>query len=419
MFDEIREKDVVCYGAMIVGFAQNSRFVDSLSVFADMRSCDVLSTMYCVSGALRAAAELATMEQCRIIHGHAAVVGLDTNVIVTTALIDGYGKCGIVSDARKMFDENLSLLNSVAWNAMMAGYAQQGNKSSVLELFHLFEMRGFVPDEYSLLAVLTVFCNAGLASESEKWIERMKIQYKLEPGLEHYTCLISAMGRAGRLEDAERIAMAMPFEPDAAVWRALLSFSALHGKADMAQKMAKRLIVINQYDDSAYVIVANVLSGAGRWDEVAEVRKTMRGRKVKKEGGRSWIEVKGKFHVFLAGDRKHDRAEEIYTKLEELMEECDKLGYVPVWEEMLHNVGEREKKEALWYHSEKLALAFGLVSGAPRGKALRIVKNLRICRDCHESFKYISRVIEREIVVRDVNRYHSFLNGCCTCGDVW
>lgn len=419
MFDEIRERDVVCYGAMIVGFAQNSRLVDSLSVFADMRSSDVGSTMYCVSGALRAAAELAAMEQCRVIHGHAVVSGLDRNVIVGTGLIDGYGKAGIVSDARRVFDENLSVLNSIAWNAMMAGYAQQGDQSTVLELFHLLEMRGFAPDEYSFLAVLTALCNAGLAGESEKWIERMKVRYKLEPGLEHYTCLISAMGRAGRLEDAERIAMAMPFEPDAAVWRALLSFSAIHGKADMASKMGKRLIDINPYDDSAYVIVANVLSGVGRWDEVAEVRKVMKDRRVRKEGGRSWIEVKGKVHVFLAGDRMHERTEDIYAKLAELMEECERLGYVPVWDEMLHNVGDREKKEALWYHSEKLALAFGLVSGAPRGKTLRIVKNLRICRDCHESFKYISRVVEREIVVRDVNRYHRFLNGSCTCGDLW
>lgn len=419
MFDEIRDTDEVCYAAMIVGLAQNSRCVDSLSVFADMRCSDVGSTMYSVSGALRAAAELAAMEQCRIIHGHAVVIGLDKNVIVGTALIDGYGKAGIVSDARRVFDENLSVLNSVAWNAMMAGYAQQGDKSSVLDLFRLFEKRRFVADEYSILAVLTALCNAGLVVESEKWIEKMRVDYGLEPGLEHYTCLVCAMGRAGRLDDAERVAMSMPFVPDAAVWRALLSFSALHGEADMALKMGRGLLELDPHDDSAYVITANVLSSAGRWDEVAEIRKTMKDRRVKKEGGRSWIEVKGKVHVFLAGDRKHERVEEIYAKLEELMEECEKLGYVPVWAEMLHDVGAGEKKEALWYHSEKLALAFGLVSGCPPGKALRIVKNLRICRDCHESFKHISRVVNREIIVRDVNRYHRFLNGSCTCGDLW
>ena len=146
----------------------------------------------------------------------------------------------------------------------------------------------------------------------------------------------------------------------------------------------------------------------------------MKDRRVKKKGGKSWIEVKGNVHVFWAGDRRHERTEEIYAKLAELMKEIEKLGYKPVWDEMLHEVGESEKREALWYHSEKLALAYWVVSGAaPPGKPLRIVKNLRICKDCHEAFKYISRVIEREIIVRDVNRYHKFLNGSCTCGDIW
>lgn len=420
MFDEIPEKDEVCYSAAIVGLAQNARSVDSLSVFAEMRSSGVGSTIYSVSGALRAVAELAAMEQCRIVHGHAVVVGLHKNVIVGTALIDGYGKSGLANDARRVFDENLSVLNIVAWNAMMAAYAQQGDKNSLLELFHLFEKRGLLPDEYTFLAVLTVFCNVGLDVESEIWIERMRVEYGLEPSLEHYTSLIGAMGRAGRINDAEKIAMKMPYEPDAAVWRALLSFSAMHGLADTAWKMAQRLLEIDPNDDSAYVIAANVLSSAGRWDEVSRLRKMMRDRRVKKEGGKSWVEVKGKVHIFMAGERKHERVEEIYAKLEELMEKCEKLGYVPLREEMLHDVSEEEKRKGLWYHSERLALAFGVVSGGiPKGKEIRIVKNLRICRDCHECFKYMSRVVEREIIVRDVNRYHRFSDGDCSCRDIW
>ena len=420
VFDEIPERDEVCYSAIIGGLAQNSRSIDALSMFADMKACNVASTMYSVSGALRAAAEVAALEQCRIIHAHAVVTGFDMNVIVGTALIDGYGKAGFVLDARQVFDENLLGMNIVGWNALMSGYAQQGDKNLTLELFNSMEARGLAPDEYSFLAILMSFCNANLAVETEQWLTRMKVDYGLEPGLEHYTCLVGALGRDGRLQEAERLAMTMPFVPDAAVWRALLSSCAYHGEADMAWAMARRLLELNPHDDSAYVIAANVLSAAGRWDEVAELRKLMKDRRVRKEGGRSWIEVQGEVHVFLAGDRRHERTEEIYEKLAELMKEIEKLGYVPVWKEMLHEVGEGEKREALWYHSEKLAVAFGVVSGAaPPGKALRIVKNLRICRDCHEAFKYMSRVLEREIIVRDVNRYHKFLNGICSCGDIW
>ncbi|XP_059632305.1 pentatricopeptide repeat-containing protein At4g33170-like [Cornus florida] len=420
VFDEIPERDDVCYSTVIVGLAQNSRSFEALSYFADMRACNVGSSMYSLSGALRGVAELAALEQCRIIHGHSVVTGLGSKVIVATALVDGYGKCGLILDARGLFDELLPDMNVIGWNAMMAAYAQQGDNNSVTELFGSMEARGLVPDEYSFLALLTSFCNAGLVSETEHWLAKMKLDYGLEPWLEHYTCLVGAMGRAGRLEDAERVAMTLPFEPDAAVWRALLSTSAYHGNADMARAMAKRLLELDPRDDSAYVIVANAFAGAGRWQEVKEVRKMMKDKRVRKKGGRSWIEVRGEVHVFLAGDKKHERADEIYTKLAELMEEIEKLGYVPIWDEVLHEMEEAEKREVLWHHSEKLAVAFGLLSGAaPPGKALRIVKNLRICRDCHEAMKYISRVVKREIIVRDVNRYHRFLNGSCTCRDYW
>ena len=419
-FDNIPDPDEVCYGAILVGLAQNSRPIDAMSAFAEMVACDVRSTMYSVSGVLRSAAELAALEQCRMVHCHAMVTGLDVNVIVGSALIDAYGKSGLVTDARRVFDENFKRINDVGWNAMMAAYAQQGDKDSLVELFDSMEAQGLRPDEYSFLAILSSFCNAGLDIETERWFTRMIEDYGLKPGLEHYTCLLGAFSRAGRLSDAEKIAHTMPFVPDAAVWRALLSGCAHHGNADMAWTMAKRLLELDPHDDSAYVIVANALSSAGRWDEVAEVRKMMKDRRVKKEVGQSWIEVRGKVHVFLAGDQRHEMRDEIYSKLTELMEEIVKLGYVPVWDEMLHEVGEEEKRKALWSHSEKLAVAFGIISGAsPPGKPLRIVKNLRICRDCHEAFKFMSRVLDREIIVRDVNRYHRFLNGNCTCGGVW
>ncbi|KAI3459551.1 hypothetical protein Pfo_016214 [Paulownia fortunei] len=420
LFDEMSERDEVCFSAIINGLAQNKKPVDALRYFVEMKKQNVLSTFYSVSGALCAASRAAMLEQCMIIHGHAVVTGLDLDIYVGTALIDGYGKCGIVEEARGLFNELEMELNVAGWNAMMAAYAQQGSKEHVVELFRLMESQGMEADEYSFLAVLTAFYNAGMPMETEMWLNRMKVQYGLEPKIEHYTCLVGAMGRVGRLEEAEKVALAMPYEPDAAVWRVLLSSCANTGNPVVAWRMTEKLWEIDPNDDSAYVILANVFASAARWDEVKKVWKMMRDKRVRKEVGRSWIEVRGDVHVFFAGDRRHARKDEIYAKLTELMADIEKLGYMPNWDEMLHEVEEKEKTEMLWYHSEKLAVAFALLNGVtPPGKPSRIVKNLRICKDCHLAFKYISTVAEREIIVRDVHRYHRFLNGSCSCADSW
>ncbi|KAK9103856.1 hypothetical protein Sjap_021110 [Stephania japonica] len=281
VFDEMPHRDEVSYSALIVGLAQNARPTEALSVFSNLRRSYVASTMYSVSGALSAAAELAGLEQCRIVHGHCVGVGLDCDVVVATALVNGYGKCGVVRDARRVFDGMLGSLNLVGWNAMLAGYAQLGDSVGVVELFDLMTLRGgggVRPDELSFLAILGAFSNAGLVFECENWLRRMSLEYNVEPGLEHYTCVIGALARVGRLEEAEKLAVTMPYEPDSAVWRTMLSACVSHGETEMASKMG---------------------------------------------------------------------------------------------------------------------------------------------RDCHEAFKHMSLVIQREILVRDVNRYHKFVDGNCTCGDHW
>ncbi|KAK6122916.1 hypothetical protein DH2020_043340 [Rehmannia glutinosa] len=420
VFDEMSDRDEVCFSAIINGLAQNKRPVDALRYFVEMKRQNVISTFYSISGALCAASRAAMLDQCMIIHGHAVVTGLDLDIYVGTALIDGYGKCGVVEEAVRVFNELEMELNVAGWNAMMAAYALLGRKENVVELFRSMESRGMKADEYSFLAILTAFYNAGMVIETEMWLNKMKMQYKLEPRIEHYTCLVGAMGKVGKLDEAEKVALTMPYEPDAAVWRVLLSSCANNKNPDVAWRMTEKLLEIDPNDDSAYVILANVFASASMWDEVKKVWKMMRDKRVRKEVGRSWIEVRGDLHVFFAGDRRHARKDEIFAKLTELMAEIEKLGYVPNSDEMLHELEEKEKRELLWYHSEKLAVAFGLLSGVtPPGKPLRIAKNLRICKDCHQAFKYISIVAEREIIVRDVHRYHRFLNGSCSCADSW
>ncbi|PWZ57010.1 Pentatricopeptide repeat-containing protein [Zea mays] len=409
LFDEIpvANRDPVCYSSTIVGLAQNGWYEESLSVFAGMRANGVDSTMHALSGSLRAAAGLAVLEQTCGIHAHAVVVGLDGNVAVGTALVDAYGKAGDVDDAVKVFEGLGGDRNLITWNAVLSAHAQQGDVQEVTGLFNQMMELGFAPDGLTFLAVLTSCSNAGAATEAKFWLEAMQSKYGVKPDLEHYTCVVGAMARVGHLEDAESFACTMPCKPDAAVWRTLLMGCVVHRRVDMAESMGQRLLEINPKDDSAYVMLANVYSTAGKTNEEAEAWTAMRDHGVRKEGGRSWIEVRGLVHVFVANERRHEQLLEIYDKLHELIQEVEKLGY-------------KEADERLWHHSERLALAYGLISGAaPSGKVLRIVKNLRICAHCHEFFKYASMVIDRVIVVRDVNRYHTIKKGDCSCRGCW
>ncbi|PKA65124.1 Pentatricopeptide repeat-containing protein [Apostasia shenzhenica] len=411
VFDEISRPDEVCFSAIIVGLAQNHRPANALSLLRDMRAGGLSSTMHSLSGALRAAAETAALEQTRIIHAHTFAAGLDLNPYVGTALVDAYGKAGLSQDALRIFDElsGCGGANLVTWNAALSAHAQHGDALSAKHLFDEMLELGLAPDEYTILALLTAYGNAGLVEETQSLLDAMGDLHAVEPALEHYSCLLGAMVRAGKLEEAERLALTMPIEPDAAVWRTLLSGCMNLRDADIGRTAACRLLELDPEDDSAYVMLANIYSAAGRKEETARLRKAMRERRVKKEGGRSWVEVMGAVHFFAAGDRRHVRTPEIYGKLEELVTEATKLGY------------DGEGEERVWQHSERLAVAFGLLSGggAAEGRPLRVVKNLRICGDCHEFFKFLSRVVEKEIVVRDANRYHKFQEGACSCKDFW
>jgi hypothetical protein len=183
--------------------------------------------------------------------------------------------------------------------------------------------------------------------------------------------------------------------------------------------VAERLFVLDPQNSGNYVLLSNMYSAIGRWEDATRVRKMMKDMTVKKKDpGCSWIEVKQTVHEFLVGDRSHPLIDEICEQLKILAGQMKEAGYVPERISVLHDVEEEQKEDILFHHSEKLAIAFGLIS-TPLGTSIRIVKNLRVCGDCHTATKFISKVVGREIVVRDFKRFHRFNNGLCSCGDYW
>lgn len=251
-----------------------------------------------------------------------------------------------------------------------------------------------------------------------EYFNSMYQNYGITANSKHYTCMIDLLGRAGRLDEALNLMRNMPFYPDAATWGALLGASRIHGDTELGEKAAEMIFEMEPDNSGMYVLLSNLYAASGRWSEVREMRLKMRDKGVKKVPGYSWVEVQNKIHVFSVGDCSHPESERIYAYLEELDLELKKDGYVSSTKLVLHDVEEEEKEHMLKYHSEKLAVAFGILT-IPSGRPIRVIKNLRVCEDCHNAIKHISKIAKRQIILRDSNRFHHFSEGSCSCGDYW
>lgn len=254
--------------------------------------------------------------------------------------------------------------------------------------------------------------------EGWKFFNLMMKNYLIEPTVQHYTCMVDLLGHSGRLDEAYNLINQMSAKPDSGIWGALLNSCKIHGNVELGESALERLIDLEPNDAGNYVLLSNIYAQAGNWEGVAQVRKLMKVRGLKKSIACSWVEVKNKVHGFLVGDVSHPQSDEIYAELDRLGGLMKEAGYVPNTEPVFHDVEDDEKMNMVYGHSERLAIAFGLISTAP-GTRLLVTKNLRVCDDCHTAIKFISKIVVREIIVRDVNRYHHFRDGLCSCGDYW
>ncbi|KAJ7946620.1 Pentatricopeptide repeat [Quillaja saponaria] len=224
--------------------------------------------------------------------------------------------------------------------------------------------------------------------------------------------------RAGRLVEAKELIGRMPMQAGPSIWGALLSACRKHRNLEIAEMAAKKLFVLEPENSGNYILLSNMYAEVGLWKEVDNLRDLLKCQGMKKIPGCSWIEVNGKAYLFLGGDTSHPQAREIYMFLEALPEKIKDAGYIVDTSFVLHDVSEEEKEYNLTTHSEKLAIAFGLLNTGP-GVLLRVTKNLRICGDCHTVAKFISKIYGQEIIVRDLRRFHHFKDGLCSCGDYW
>jgi len=246
----------------------------------------------------------------------------------------------------------------------------------------------------------------------------MKTEFGIEPGVEHYGCMVDLLGRAGCLDEAYDLIKEMKAKPDAALWGALLSACRIYKNVELAKISAERLFELDATNSGYYVLLSNIYAEAGRWKDVERMRVLVKTRGIEKPPGYSSVELKGKIHLFYVGDKSHPQYKEIYAYLEKLLERIQEAGYVPNTGSVLHDLDVEERESMLRIHSEKLAVAFALMNSV-QGSVIHVIKNLRVCTDCHAAIKIITKLTGREIIVRDIKRFHHFKDGLCSCGDYW
>jgi hypothetical protein len=187
---------------------------------------------------------------------------------------------------------------------------------------------------------------------------------------------------------------------------------------ELGKTAASNLLQLEPNHTGYYVLMSNIYAASNKWKEVWKLRQDMKNKGLKKPAAFSMIEYGKDILGFHTADQENPYRHEVYKKMESLAIEMKMAGYVPDLSCALHDVEEEDKERMLNYHSEKLAVAFGVLKIDP-GMVIRVTKNLRVCNDCHSAFKYISHIYQRKIIVRDANRFHHFQGGTCSCKDYW
>ncbi|KAL5544491.1 hypothetical protein UlMin_008275 [Ulmus minor] len=419
VFDEIPHRDTVCWNVLISCYLRNKRTRDALGLFDVMQSEDYgcePDEVTCLH-MLHACANLNALEFGERVHGYIEEHGYGRATNLRNSLISMYSRCGSVEKAYEVF-EGMRDKNVVSWSAMISGLAINGHGRTAIDAFEEMQRRGVVPDVQTFTGLLSACSHCGLVDEGMMFFDRMSREFGIAPNIHHYGCMVDLLGRAGQLDRAYQLILSMDVKPDPEIWRTLLGACKLHTHINLSERVIGHLIELKAQETGDYVLLLNIYSSAENWEKVAEVKKFLKERAIQTTPGCSTIELKGVVHELVADDVSHPRKDEIYDMLNEINSQLKMAGYVVEISSELNNLKADEKEYTLSYHSEKLALAFGVLS-TPPGTTIRVAKNIPICSDCHNFAKYLSGVYNRLVIIRDQTRFHHFREGRCSCENNW
>lgn len=266
VFDTIDKRNDVSWCSLVAACVQNDEEEMACELFLRARKEGVEPTDFMVSSVLSACSGLAWLEQGRSVHAIAVKACVEGNLFVGSALVDMYGKCGSIEDAKCAFN-GMPSRNLISWNAMVGGYAHQGHANMALVLFEEMTVRSHEvkPNYVTLVCVLSACSRAGAVETGMQIFESMKAKYGIEPGAEHYACVVDLLGRAGMVERAYEFITKMPIRPTISIWGALLGACKMYRKTELGRVAADKLFELDPKDSGNHVILSNMFAAAGRY----------------------------------------------------------------------------------------------------------------------------------------------------------
>ncbi|KNA11786.1 hypothetical protein SOVF_131920 [Spinacia oleracea] len=421
LFDHIEDRSVISWASLVLGYAQEGYLLKAMDVFGQLRESNIQIDSYTLSALIGVFADFAFVEQGKQFHAYTIKVPSGLEPEVGNSITDLYHKCGLMEEAEHFFTEML-VKNRVSYTIMITGYGKFGLGKEAVVLFNKMLSENLKPDRITYLAILSACSHSGLMKECEEYFSTLCNDRWIKAEVEHYSCMVDLLGRAGRLTEARNLIGSMPMKPNIGVWQTLLSACKVHGDLELGKEIGKIILELDGNNPVSYVLMSNLYANAGYWKECEQLRERVRLKGLRKKAGQSWVEIDKEVHFFYGGDDTHPLTDKIHGLLKELETRLkQELGYCQEVRFALHDVEDESKVENLRVHSEKLAIGMALLHGGKeeKTKVIRVFKNLRVCGDCHEFIKGLSKVLERVFVVRDANRFHKFKDGVCSCGDYW
>lgn len=401
--DTMNRRDAITYTTLASRMNQIGHYELALHIITDMNNNDIKIDEFSTASFLSASADLGTIMTGKQLHCYSIKSGLCKWISVLNGLVNLYGKCGCIHDAQRAFGE-IGMPDIFSWNGLISGLTSNGYIPSALSTFDDMKLFGVKPDAITFLSVLSACSNNKLTDLGLEHFQSMREIYNIEPQLDHYVHLVDILGQDGRLEEAMEVIQTMPFIANTSIYKTLLRACKAHRNIPLAEYTAKQGLELNPLDPAFYILLTNLYEDCGRHDLAERTLTVMKEKQLRKNPSHSWVEIRDKVHVFVAGERSHPRTNEIYEQIESFEAEFKKHRYLYQGMEIGHS----------HYHSEKLAVVFGHLN-TPSKATVYVIKNSSICRDCHNFMKFVTQLIDREIIVREGNRLHSFRMGDCSC----